>query len=305
MRDDFSAEVIRICKMQAAFICSRPECRRLTIAPSINDEMSIQYNGKVAHISAAAAAGPRYNEQMTSEQRKSITNAIFLCSSCADLIDKNNGLDYSVDILKSWKNMHLRWVLENLNQPQIADSQLAIENYFQYGGISAQIVNVNGSISHVIDEKKQHDILKFKAADNMFNEDQFFSLYYDLSERGKCNLSDLQKLNISCSYYRKIGNTFLNPVIEKSKNKFIKSFSELLAYIVFHFDGLDNEDETNNVTLTLNADNKEIIEESHLRLFPDAFKWNNRNYPRLEKLAASLKEAYSRYRRIVKQELHI
>lgn len=64
MRDDFKAGVVGICKMQAAFICSRPDCHRLTVAPSINDEMSIQYNGRVAHISAASPKGPEFTACM-------------------------------------------------------------------------------------------------------------------------------------------------------------------------------------------------------------------------------------------------
>lgn len=51
--------------------------------------------GKVAHITAAAVGGPRYMKELSEEDRKSITNAIFLCSNCADLIDKNKGIDYS------------------------------------------------------------------------------------------------------------------------------------------------------------------------------------------------------------------
>lgn len=305
MRDDFPTEVIRICKMQAAFICSRPECRRLTVAPSINDEMSIQYNGKVAHISAASPGGPRYNEQMTSEQRKSISNAIFLCSSCADLIDKNNGVDYNINTIEGWKKDHLKWVLKSLNKSGLMDNQFQIENHFQYGGITAQIVNINAPFAST-DEKIQHDILRFKEADNIFNEEQIVNFYYDLTARGKCVLSDLKRISDVYNYYSKIGNMFLSSALEKSKAPFLKSINSLRVFIFFNFDGFDYDTPGNvDLILQLKQNNKEVYPEHLLKSFPDAFKWNNLNYPKLEKLANSFKQNYSRFRILVKQNLHL
>ena len=115
-RDDFASDVIDALKKRAAFICSNPDCRAQTIAPSGEDESKYLYIGKAAHITAAAESGPRYDPNMASEDRKSISNAIFLCSSCADLIDKNNGLDFPVDKLKAWKAEHEKWVSSNLNK---------------------------------------------------------------------------------------------------------------------------------------------------------------------------------------------
>lgn len=52
---------------------------------------------------------------MTSAQRGAIENAIFLCSSCADLIDRNGGADFSVEALNKWKEQHEKWVRSHLN----------------------------------------------------------------------------------------------------------------------------------------------------------------------------------------------
>ncbi len=83
----------------------------------MSDEAASVFIGKAAHISAASPGGPRYDRDQLPEERSSIANAIFLCSSCADLIDKNNGLDFSVEKLKGWKSSHESWVRQNLNRP--------------------------------------------------------------------------------------------------------------------------------------------------------------------------------------------
>lgn len=102
--------------MRAALICSNPDCRRQTVAPSGSDDETFTYLGKAAHISAAAAGGPRYDSEMSPQERSSISNAIFLCSSCADLIDRNEGKDFPVTVLRQWKVDHEQWVTSNLNK---------------------------------------------------------------------------------------------------------------------------------------------------------------------------------------------
>lgn len=115
-RDDFLASVKNTLRMRAAFICSNPDCRKQTIAPSESDEHKYIYIGKAAHITAAAVGGPRYDANIKTAERSSISNAIFLCSSCADLIDRNNGIDFPTTELIAWKADHERWVLANLNK---------------------------------------------------------------------------------------------------------------------------------------------------------------------------------------------
>ena len=41
---------------------------------------------------------------------------VFLCSVCAEMIDKNNGIDFSVETLRQWKTDHEKWVRDNLNK---------------------------------------------------------------------------------------------------------------------------------------------------------------------------------------------
>lgn len=116
IRDDFSNNVIEVLGKRAAYICSNTNCRAQTLAPSEINQGKYLYTGKAAHICAAAEGGPRFDSKMSSEERSAITNGIFLCSKCADLIDKNNGADFPVSLLQNWKTTHEKWIAENLNK---------------------------------------------------------------------------------------------------------------------------------------------------------------------------------------------
>lgn len=115
-RDDFPKPVADALGKRAAYICSNPDCHVLTIAPSDESESKFLYIGKAAHICAAAPGGPRYVVEMTPEERKAASNGIFLCSNCADMIDKNGGIDFPIHRLRRWKDDHERWVAANLNK---------------------------------------------------------------------------------------------------------------------------------------------------------------------------------------------
>ena len=123
-RDEFSETVRTALAKRASYVCSNAGCRALTIAPADVDAMKVLFIGKAAHICAAASGGPRYDIGMSAEQRRAIENALFLCSNCADMIDKNSGRDFSKEILLRWKVEHEMWVRSNLNRRP--DSPLSI-----------------------------------------------------------------------------------------------------------------------------------------------------------------------------------
>ena len=115
-RDDFDKPVVDALAKRAAFICSNPDCKTLTVAPSSEDTLKFIQIGKAAHITAAAEGGPRFDSSISSSERKSIDNGIFLCSNCAEMIDKNMGIDFPVVLLHEWKGSHESWVGNNLNK---------------------------------------------------------------------------------------------------------------------------------------------------------------------------------------------
>jgi hypothetical protein len=115
MRDNFSKRTVELLTKRANYICSNPNCRVTTSKPPDKNSNIVIFTGKAVHISAASIGGPRFDQNLTIEQRSSIENGIFLCSNCAEMIDKNNGLDYSIELLNEWKNAHETWIQSNYN----------------------------------------------------------------------------------------------------------------------------------------------------------------------------------------------
>ncbi|EGK00083.1 hypothetical protein [Dysgonomonas gadei] len=103
MRDDFSKITKEILAKRVSFKCSNPNCKKITIGAHSVDDKIINL-GVACHITAAAKGGPRFCEEITQEQRKSIQNGIWLCQNCAKLIDTDIN-KYSYDELIKWKSL--------------------------------------------------------------------------------------------------------------------------------------------------------------------------------------------------------
>jgi hypothetical protein len=58
--------------------------------------------GKASHICAAAPGGPRYDEKMTREERRSAENGIWLCDVHARAVDSKDS-KFTVEELREWK----------------------------------------------------------------------------------------------------------------------------------------------------------------------------------------------------------
>ena len=64
--------------------------------------MKVVNIGVAAHITAASADGPRFDPSLTPDERRSVENGIWLCQSCAKLVD-NDPIRYGADVLRQWK----------------------------------------------------------------------------------------------------------------------------------------------------------------------------------------------------------
>lgn len=100
-RDDFSSKTKDILAKRVGFRCSNPNCRKLTCGANESPE-KVTSIGVAAHIAAAAKGGPRYDECMSPDERKSLSNGIWLCQSCSKLIDVDE-TRYPAEVLIKWK----------------------------------------------------------------------------------------------------------------------------------------------------------------------------------------------------------
>jgi hypothetical protein len=135
MRDDFTVEVKRILAARVGSACSNPDCHALTSGPQDDPEKAINV-GVAAHITGAAEGGPRYNPNLTAEQRRSIDNGIWLCQNCAHLIDSDLSR-FTEDLLRAWKTVAEDRARNSIGRTAAAtDKQLPeLELHFEAEGI--------------------------------------------------------------------------------------------------------------------------------------------------------------------------
>ena len=100
-RDDFLQKTKKIGAMRVAYRCCYKGCGKVTIGPADNNSQ-YQNNGVACHICAASPKGPRYDKNMTKEERRGLDNLIWMCSNHSHQIDTDY-TNYSVQELREWK----------------------------------------------------------------------------------------------------------------------------------------------------------------------------------------------------------
>ena len=90
--------------------------------PHVVQEWKKRINiGVASHITAASKGGPRYDENMTAQERKSSENGIWLCQSCSKLID-SDVKRYTIDKLKKWKELSEQMAVLDLEEAVVSKS---------------------------------------------------------------------------------------------------------------------------------------------------------------------------------------
>lgn len=201
-RDNFSQKTIRFLRDSVAHRCSNPDCRVPTSAST--SDHKINNIGDAAHICAAASGGPRYDPSMTSDERSSIENGIWLCKNCARKID-NDPTKYPVSLLKEWKRKAIGLALAELGQKQPSHND--IQNHL----IQSLTGHTNNLITKAIPNTHKAHERYLSSLDPRFN----VLSKYD----GKSVVVELQpkeKVSLSVSY------------IGINKREFIKAQRDLL-----------------------------------------------------------------------------
>ena len=165
MRDNFSTKTKRILADRVAWKCSFPGCSQITIGPNVVQDKSTNL-GEAAHIFAASEDGPRYDPEMTPDERKSIENGIWMCRHHARLID-NDFYNYSADTLQQWKLIAEENAYKDIaeigsNHSNQTYTFVAIDNDIVFEGVWLSVKNDNwrfeinkfiiGSIESMIDK---------------------------------------------------------------------------------------------------------------------------------------------------------
>jgi hypothetical protein len=118
--DDFPKLVKETLAKRVGTLCSNPQCSVPTYGPGGTATGGVS-KGAAAHIRAASPGGPRYDPDMLATDRKGIANGIWLCRSCADLID-NDSSRFTVDILQRWKQVAEERARMALAAPRIVNA---------------------------------------------------------------------------------------------------------------------------------------------------------------------------------------
>jgi hypothetical protein len=101
-RDDFSSGVKAILAHRAGYHCSKPACRAPTAGPSSEAHDARSNVGVAAHITAASPGAARFDPDLTSEERSSVVNGIWLCQTHAKEID-DDAVRFTAVTLRTWK----------------------------------------------------------------------------------------------------------------------------------------------------------------------------------------------------------
>jgi hypothetical protein len=102
VRDNFNQKTIASIARRVAYLCSNPRCGRNTIGPQAGGEGSINV-GVAAHITAASVGGPRYDASLSADERRNLSNRVWLCQTCSKLIDSDDK-HFTVELLREWKS---------------------------------------------------------------------------------------------------------------------------------------------------------------------------------------------------------
>jgi len=103
MRDDFPSKVKDVLAKRVGMRCSNPNCRQVTSGPQQDPAKAVNV-GVAGHITAASRGGPRFDPDLSRDERRCPDNGIWLCQNCAKLVD-NDDTRYTADLLRRWKEL--------------------------------------------------------------------------------------------------------------------------------------------------------------------------------------------------------
>jgi len=171
--------------------CANPECSRKLIAKDGETIIS-----QICHIEAASPYGPRYNPQMSDDERRDFDNLILLCDECHSIIDNMaNKNKYTVKLLKEWKRKHedkcrQGKLIKNpklINQAINVIASIDIKN--EQDSFSLKSFDIDKKIEHNSVKEYRYVIEEYKIYHGKLN-----SLYSELENQGSFKKEKLLKI---------------------------------------------------------------------------------------------------------------
>ena len=145
MRDDFTEEVKRTLAARTGNTCSNPDCRALTSGPQDDTAKTLNV-GVAAHITGAAEGGERYDPMLSSEERRHPDNGIWLCQTCAKLVD-NDASRFTETLLRAWKQIAedraLRSIGKTFTPIAESDSKRKLRAILPWQGKTVKLSDMN------------------------------------------------------------------------------------------------------------------------------------------------------------------
>jgi len=182
--------------------CSNPNCTRKLIARDGETIIS-----KICHIEAASPDGPKYNPDMTDDERRHYDNLILLCDECHSIIDNKESEDkYPVTLLKEWKRNHENFIRQNflIRKPQLLNQAInVIANIdFEESEMDKEQIksfNIQKKIKHNSLKRNRYLIEEYSNYYGKIN-----SLYGELENQGSFKKEKLLR-NIKLLYLKTKG----------------------------------------------------------------------------------------------------
>jgi hypothetical protein len=171
VRDHFTEEVKRVLASRVASRCSNPACRAATSGPQVNEAKALNV-GVAAHISAASPGGPRFDITLLSESRSSAENGIWLCQTCAKLVD-NDPTRYSADVLRRWKQAAEESALAAIGKtsapPSATDSDRKVQAILAWRGKPVTLSQMNsGKASMLLGAVRGYAVVTIEDCNNFY-----------------------------------------------------------------------------------------------------------------------------------------
>jgi len=213
--------------------CAAPDCDNLLEA---RDEKTII--AKICHIEAASSDGPRYNPNMSDDERRDFDNLILLCDECHSIIDnKDNESKYTVTLLKKWKRSHEDKCRQGklINNPRLLNQAVNAIASIKF----EEKLDENSINTFKIDKKIEYNsIKKYKYTIEEYSKyyGKLNSLYSELENQGSFKKEKL--LWIIKNLYLKIKGEFVNgqnnelEIIQKNADNILKKVENSLWTLI-------------------------------------------------------------------------